>query len=642
MKRILIFCFALQLTVCLSSQIQNIDSLENVANTQNLAAEKKLQLYFDIIAYYMRNDLEKTLLYSQKGVELSEDTDDDLWCARFYRMLGYYYMKKGEYDQSLSIYEKATGYAKDAGNEREEIFIKMYMAAVYMESGKHEPALKQYIEILPQLEKTEPIDHYANVLVNIAIIHQQLHSNDKALEYCKQSLKVAEENNLNLAKAACYSLIGDIYYERGEPDSTLLYVQKSYEMSEAQNNIIQMIITSQILATNYSEMGDMTNAEKYANICLDLATQFGDKQTLLMAWSVMAKINFDMKRYKEADQYAFKVWEGDSTHLERSENAALYLAMANMMLGNRERASNFMGKYAVIKNILSEEGLQNSLSDMQIKYETEKKEIRIATLEKEKQLYIFLTIAGIIAVLMFSGVLFYRNRLHLQKRKLAEQEREIARQQIKQLEQEKQLIATQSVLEGETTERSRLARDLHDGLGGLLSVVKLNLEKVRNVSSEDNQQIEPYNKAMDVLNESIVELRRIAHHMMPESLMQHGLKVSLEDFCRAVPNAHFQFAGVDSRLESHLEVMLYRCAYELINNAVKYANATNINVQLLVDANVIALTVDDNGIGFDPGSQTSGTGLENIRTRVLAYNGRLTIRSAPDEGTEIIIEIESV
>lgn len=213
---------------------------------------------------------------------------------------------------------------------------------------------------------------------------------------------------------------------------------------------------------------------------------------------------------------------------------------------------------------------------------------------------------------------------------MSQKEKEVAQEQIKQLEKEKQLIATQSVLDGETAERSRLARDLHDGLGGMLSVVKLNLEKGN------------YNKVTELLDESIEELRRVAHHIMPESLMYAGLKVSLEDFCCVIPNAHFQFIGEDTRLDRSLEVMLYRCAYELINNAVKYANASQINIQLAFHQSVIALSVDDNGIGFDPKEVVSGTGLKNIRTRVLAHNGVLTIRSAPGQGTEVIIEIESI
>ena len=229
-------------------------------------------------------------------------------------------------------------------------------------------------------------------------------------------------------------------------------------------------------------------------------------------------------------------------------------------------------------------------------------------------------------LLLALSVIFYRNRLNAQK--------------VKQLEQEKQLIATQAVLDGETAERSRLARDLHDGLGGMLSVIKLNFKDIHGTLPENEAYKNRFDKTIVMLDNSIKELRRVAHHMMPESLIHSGLKVSLEDFCLSIPIANFQYIGDDRRLDKRFEEMIYRCTYELVNNAIKHADASILNIQLMVDNNIIALTVYDNGKGFVPEDRTTGTGLANIKTRVSAYNGKMNIRSAPGKGTEVIIEIE--
>jgi len=261
--------------------------------------------------------------------------------------------------------------------------------------------------------------------------------------------------------------------------------------------------------------------------------------------------------------------------------------------------------------------------------------MELTTLEKDRKLYTIINISGFIILLLAMGVLFFMHRLNKQKRKTAEQK-------VKQLEQEKLLIATQAVLDGETAERSRLSRDLHDGLGGMLSVVKLNLKNIKQYATMNGSDAECFGKAIEMLDQSIGELRRVAHHIMPESLMRYGLKVSLEDFCRVIPGAQFQYLGEDPRLDSRLEVLIYRCAYELVNNAVKHANATAINIQLMVDNGVVSLTVHDNGIGFDPQTISFGIGMENIRTRISAYNGKMTIHSSPDNGTEVSIEIEQL
>mgnify|MGYP003623674644 FL=1 len=198
------------------------------------------------------------------------------------------------------------------------------------------------------------------------------------------------------------------------------------------------------------------------------------------------------------------------------------------------------------------------------------------------------------------------------------------------------MVIAHAILESETNERLRIARDLHDGLAGLLSVIKLNLQDI--AKQYANKQLE---KALTLLEQSITELRHIAHHMMPESLINEGLKTSLEDFCQTIPNVHFEYIGNDSRLSKQLEILIYRCAYELINNALKYANAETINVQLIVDSKLISFTVYDNGIGFDYKSIKQGTGLRNIRTRIVTYNGKLNIYSSQGKGSEINIEIEN-
>ncbi|MDR1524575.1 MAG: histidine kinase [Tannerella sp.] len=249
-------------------------------------------------------------------------------------------------------------------------------------------------------------------------------------------------------------------------------------------------------------------------------------------------------------------------------------------------------------------------------------------MEKERFLYIGLGITCVFALLLAFGLLLYRYK-------------QLTPQKIKQFKKEKQLVATQAILEGETTERSRLARDLHDGLGGLLSVIKLNLNEMNNSSILDHTDVNRFNNATEVLDQAIAELRRIAHHLMPESLLRFGLKTSIDDFCHAIPYAHFQYYGSEDRVERRLEVLLYRCAFELVNNAVKYAAAKDIHVQLIIDNGLVSLTVHDNGIGFDPHRDTIGTGLRNIRTRVSAFNGKMFIHSFPGKGTEVNIEFEN-
>ena len=303
------------------------------------------------------------------------------------------------------------------------------------------------------------------------------------------------------------------------------------------------------------------------------------------------------------------------------------------MLGRHGEAARFFGAYDRMMNERTDRNYHEALSQLEVLYETEKKQQQIAALEKEKHFYILISVSGALILLLAFGLLFYRHRLNRGKRELAERK-------VKQLEQERQLVATLALLDGENAERTRLARDLHDGLGSMLSVVKLHLHSIKEFSSLTEADAERLAKARDMLDELVVELRRVAHNLMPTSLSHCGIKAALEDFCRSIPMADFRFFGEDTHLDSRLEILIYRCAYELVNNAMKHAEASRINVQLTVDENLVSLSVQDNGKGFGSDTVTYGAGFTNIRNRISAYNGKISIYSSPGAGTEVTIEIE--
>jgi signal transduction histidine kinase len=183
-------------------------------------------------------------------------------------------------------------------------------------------------------------------------------------------------------------------------------------------------------------------------------------------------------------------------------------------------------------------------------------------------------------------------------------------------------LAAKVALEAETKERRIMARDLHDGLGGMLSLLRMKTE-----------QGEPSLPLIDSIH---AELRRTAHHLMPEELLRNGLVSALNDFAVSVPNAKFQTIG-DIRLDKDKELVLYRCAYELVNNAIKHAQANHINIQLMQEPQQVTLSVSDDGTGIK--DMKKGMGLNNIRERIATYKGSLKIISTQEVGTDINITL---
>ena len=623
--------------ICLfSAKAQtNTDSLINVLNTQNLTKKEQINIHKEICAAFRYTDLEKTKLYVEKGLTLAIKEKDYDAAFNFCNYCRTAYLTVQDYDSALIYCEKALEWALLSQNQYSIANAYNTLGAINMDINNLTTALEYLLKGLASAEKIDNKEMIAMTMCNIASIYRGLNQVDTSLEYMLKTDSLAKEINHYGIQAIANSEICLLNINKNEYEKALFHAQKALDISRNNNLVNYEINSLHTITTIYRLLEEYDTAEKYADQCLQIIEEQNNPQFIIFlrdTWIEMSAINFEQKRYKESEAAAMKAWAIDSSTIGADFIASL-LTTSNIFLGNKEKAFYFFEKFAQLKGEIFEENLHDSTIEMKIKYETEKKELRIATLEKERKLYIWLGITGVVVLLMAMTILFFSRRITLQKRKIAEQ-------QINRLKQEKQLIATQSALDGETAERSRLARDLHDGLGGMLSVVKLNLKNMTGYSIIDNPDVERYNNALDLLDQSIGELRRVAHHLMPESLTHYGLKVSLEDFCRAIPGANFLYLGENARLNSHLEILIYRCAYELVNNAVKYANASNINLQLMIDDGVVALTVQDNGIGFDSEAITSGTGLKNIRARLSSYDGKMIIHSSQGNGTEVCIEIE--
>jgi len=633
-KRIVIVYFVLFLASPIYGQLRTSpDSLENLLQTKELTIDQQIDIYNSLCLYYCTNNLEKTIYYGEKGLELAIKAGNQVLEATFYRHIGGGYDVKAEFDSALHYYNKSYELALETNDLAMEGRAYRMLTFTYFRQGKYALALENCMKVLKIYEHLNDEEGVMTALSNIGEINQIMGNTDRAFHYLIRAEKLAVELNHVYGKMHIYNTLGSVYMDKDDLDKAMECYNMALDASYLGGNILTECRSYQNMAKVEIERGNYDKALNYANRSQLLADDVGDPTILVTTWQVLSTIYMEQKRYKQSETAALKAWEIDSTNIDTAPNLAYNITLSNLYLGNKEKAVAFLKKNAELNKQKTEKSFQETLLEMEVKYENDKKELRINALEKQRELHLWLSFACVAILLLVFGLLIYRYRLNIQKNKLIEH-------QVKQFEQEKLLATTQALLDGETAERSRLARDLHDGLGGILSVIKLNLKDMKRVTDENNPDSIRFSKALKMLDQGIVELRRVAHHMMPESLLHSGLRVSIEDFCRSVPGAQFQYIGEEVRLDSHLEVLIYRCVYELVNNAIKYAEATHINVQLLVDNSIISLTVQDNGIGFEPESIAKGSGLENLRARVSTYNGNINVYSSPGNGTEVTIEIE--
>lgn len=205
----------------------------------------------------------------------------------------------------------------------------------------------------------------------------------------------------------------------------------------------------------------------------------------------------------------------------------------------------------------------------------------------------------------------------------------------------------QTVIQTEESERKRVSKDLHDGLGPLLSSIKMSVSAI-DYDSEDVQKKEIYNNTLFLINESINSLKEISNKLSPHILEKFGLKTAINSFCSNLAETgkiRFDFSTniVEKRYDSGVETVLYRTVCELINNTIKYAKAKTILISLNEENNSLNLLYQDNGVGFDVEKallESNGMGLHNIQSRIGSLNGTMEIRSAKNKGMIVEISIK--
>ncbi len=623
MKRYLLVLLLLWLPFAVL-RAENLDSLEHILRDKGSSAPDRISACDKLSWELLDTDFQRACSLANAGLALAKKEDNDLMTGRLYRNLGVAYTWEGKRDSAHMYLQQALRYAQKAGNESLEASVYGATGNIYLMENRSEKAIEWLFKALEIFEKNNQTPQILEVIGNIGTLYIHIGNYAQAEVYLLRTETLCIQAGDSIGVGVAADGLVSVYMNKGELDKAVCYGLRAarifHDLGLTANEATALQSVSHVYREGYK---DYAKAAEYARQSLALARQVGYPAEIIAALNALSGAQLHTGEYAESERNAMEALEMDSSSIVK-RNLLHTLMAANIMLGRKGEALEFFRQYDTYVSGIADEAFQKQLSEMEVQYQTNKKEARIEALQKERGLIIWLSLAAAGLALLAIALLIVRHRLAVQRNKLAEA-------QLEKLEQEQQLVAAQAVMDGETAERTRLARDLHDGLGGMLSAVKINL---RDAGDPE--------KARQMLDQSIRELHRVAHHMMPDMLLRYGLKTSLEEFCASIPTAEFHYFGAESRLDNRLEVLLYRCTHELVNNAVKHANAKHIYVQLVRDAERIALTVQDDGVGFDPETTPRGMGLENLRNRISVFHGRMEIFSSTESGTEVFIEIPSV
>ncbi len=457
---------------------------------------------------------------------------------------------------------------------------------------------------------------------------------DKGLAYARISGKNDAMMLSYLQQAQYYTEIKDFKTAKKYVDSSTASFSETYDFSRKQNYFL-------IKAGAFQNVKEYDSAVIYFQKSYDHASKQASRWNMSEPLLQIGYIRFQQKKYAEAEKYlrqGLEIAEADTIKVFMKEGYGT-LSDVYAATWKYKEAYELLQKYNDIKDTILTEERKKFALDLEKKYETEKKDAQLLLQQEEikqgKNANIAL-IAGAV-VLMLLLILSYRNYRQKQK---------IQQLRINELETEKKLTATEAVLKGEEQERTRLAKDLHDGLGGMLSGIKYSFQTMKGnlIMTPENQQA--FERSMDMLDSSIKEMRRVSHNLMPEVLVRYGLDAALKDYITEINKSGiikviYQSMGMEEKVMEHSTSLgLYRIVQELLNNVIKHAAATEVLVQVFSEKDKLVVNIEDNGRGIDLAVMEKGEGMgwKNIRSRVDLLNGKIDIQSAPGKGAAINIE----
>ena len=659
--------------------------------TKQNTSEEEVFLYDHFIdqskASLNINDLDAAQKYSDSALTVATDLNDNQKIANALRLKGVALRNSGAYDLARADLFHARSICQKDGLTKTQAMIELSISTYYLRINKNDSAIyygktsiNNYEKIvdssgmamalnslgatLGQLgRRDEALQYYfraeylysllgdkqrqAYVLNNIGIIYKFYEDYDKALdlfEKCKAAS--LEAGNHRMTVVSSMNIAG-IYYFTDQTRAAEKAYLEIIELNKKHPNIETLAAIYITLGAIYAELDEAEISFDYITKAIEIAKQTGNLRTETHANYKLAHYYMDKGNTREAEKYFTKTIEGaekieDLQHLSHSYE---YLSAIQEENGNYKNAlTNYKLSKELNDSIINEKKLE-IIFEMESKYEKKKDEAEILQLSNENALQKvrntnlkiqLISVFSIVVLLV--GILFF---IRLRNRK----DKIIADQRILQLEEEQKLLAAQSVIVGQENERKRIAQELHDGIGILLSTASIHFSNVEE-SSADEKTAHLLSKANKLLKQASSEVRKISHDMMPGVLSKFGLQEALEDIFENVEDTGSIQVDCDidlneERLSENTEIILYRVVQEILNNTLKHAQADQISFDLKKNGDLLIINYKDDGNGFEQKNIQSekSLGLSGIKSRIDFLKGKMKLHSSPGNGVYYEIRI---
>lgn len=616
-----------------SGSSDRIDSILTLQEDTN----KVLRLS-DLCFEYRGIDADSAILFGEMALALASDLDYPKGIAQAYNDLAIILMDKNDYAKAIEHLELALEIRASLKDSTGMAAVYNKLAVIHQDRYMLEQALEYNYKALDIFEKHGPAIYQAYVLNNIGALQFEMREYEQALATHQNVKEVRERLGDEFGLAATYGNIANCYLRMQDTAQAEANYLVAIEYFRRNDHGRELATQLHNLAGIYLPRNEPQKALDMFLEAYDLRMEVGDKRAISSTLASIGETLAVLRRYGEAKQALLGSLRMSRSIDGRSEIAYSLLRLAKLY-GNLDQADSavyYYDQYTAIKDTIFNNELSDQVAEVQIKYETAKKEKQIleqqVKLGEQETLNVALA-GGVLILLLGGGFLFYRNK-----------QREKQRLNSAIISQKEQGL--KAVLHAQEAERRRIARELHDSVGQTLSGVKMAwqglLADLKGTLGRSDQ--EKLIQTTNMLDEASSEVRTISHQMMPRALQETGLVPALQDLLdSALGLSSMEFSlehhNADQRYPEEVEIGLYRVCQELLNNIIKHSEATEVSVQLIKAKNNLVLIVEDNGKGFNSSDDQEGIGLLNIQSRMETVHGEVNFGPSPGSGTVATIRV---
>lgn len=645
MKKLLFLALAICLVAAVKSQ--NTDSLVAITKSQSHDTIK-LNALSELSWQLASSDPDKALNFANEQLQLSQKINSKKHIARSYNDIGIVLIRKSSFHEALKNHQQALHLRLNLGNDNDIASSYSKIAYCNNEISDYPSALEAALPALTIYEKQGNKIYQAYMLNTLSSIYTNLSRFDKLMQTARKSYALAKEMEDKNGMATALNYIANAYAGQKKFDEAIKNEKDALALFTETGDSLSMASCLNNLGFHHTKKDDYQTALKYYFAAFDIAEIKDDPNSKAVYLHNIGNSYYNLGKYPEAEKYLNQSEKIASDQKMGDLRVLIYKSFGDLYTatGRPKQALEAYNKYAFINDSIFSSEMTSKLSEMQIKYETEKKEaankllmseneLKTAALSRGRLVQLFLVI-GIALIILLSYLFYTRYKL--------KQKQILAKEMLHQQE-----LRSKAVIEAEEKERVRIARELHDGIGQQLSAAKMNisgLEGALQLKTADEKTM--LKNALDLLDESVKEVRAVSHSMMPNALIKSGLVSAVREFINKISSAgnlkiNLEIIGLQQRLDPTVENVLFRVLQEIVNNIIKHSRANTVGIQFIKHDTELTVLVEDDGIGFNVAEQLkredAGIGLKNIQSRIEYLNGEVIFDSYPGKGTTVTIEI---